>query len=136
MTTHLAELYKCQGRSTELFRLLIEEGQLRPAFDLAVAGKFQDGIQESEIKTAFNLLHAEKLSWDQVKEPSPPFPLSNWKTILPHYLHSASAGWNAVSRVIDLMKKGRMSGALTEVQNELVMECLCLHVSTVFLKLS
>lgn len=126
MTTHLAEFYERQGRSAELFQLLIEDGQLRPALD--AASKSHTRSHEHEIETAFNLLHVQKLFWEQSTELSPSLFPSDWKDTLPHSLVSASADWNAVSRILNPVKKGQMSGTLAEVQNEIIKECLCLHI--------
>lgn len=127
MNTHLAEFYERQGRSAELFQLLIEDGQLRPALD--AASKSYAGSHEQEIETAFNLLHVQKLFWEQPTELDPLLLPSDWKNILPHSLISASADWNAVSRILNPVKKGQMSVTLADVQNEVIKECLCLHVS-------
>ncbi|MCJ1266903.1 hypothetical protein MMC22_006788 [Lobaria immixta] len=126
MTTHLAEFYERQGRSAELFQLLIEDGQLRPALD--AASKSHTRSHEHEIETAFNLLHVQKLFWEQSTELGPSIFPSDWKDTLPHSLVSASADWNAVSRILNLVKKGQMCGALAEVQNEIIKECLCLYI--------
>lgn len=132
MTSHLAEFYRNQGRSAELFQLLVEDGQLRQALDLAAANDFQDGAHEREIETAFHLLHVERLFCRSENEPDSFLVPRNWETNLPPYLSSASKGWNALPHIVNSVKKGEMFGALANVQNAIVKECFCLWVSRTF----
>lgn len=130
MTGHLEELYQSQGRSAELFQLLIEDKQLRRALDVAAASDFQGDIQEYEIEIAFNLLQAEKFFWETENEPDSFLVPRDWK--LPPYLLSASTAWNAISHILSSVKSGEVVGTLAEVQNKIVKECLCIYVSGSF----
>lgn len=131
MADQLAELYQSQGRTAELFQLLIEDGQLGPALEVAAANKFHDRIQEREIKTVFNLLQAEKLFWGMENESDPFLIPRVWNDNLPPYLQSVSTAWNTLSHILCSVEKGEMFGTLAKVQNEIVKECLCIYVSTI-----
>lgn len=130
MTDHLEELYRSQGRSAELFQLLIEEGQLRRALDVAAASNFQDNIPEYDIEIVFNLLQVEKFFRKTENEPDPLLISRDWK--LPPYLLSTSTAWNAISHILSSVKCGEVVGTLAEVQNKIVKECLCIYVSRTF----
>lgn len=132
MTGHLAEFYRNQGRSAELFQLLIEDGQVRQALDLAAANDFQDGAHEREIETAFHLLHVKRLFCGSGNEPDSFLVPRNWETNLPPFLSSASTGWNALPHIVNSVKKREMFGTLANVQNAIVKECLCLWVNRNF----
>lgn len=132
MVDHLVEFYKSQGRSVELFQLLIENGQLEPAVDVAAANKFHDRIQEREIKTVFNLLQAEKLLWGMENGSDPFLVPRKWNGNLPPYLLSVSTAWNTLSHILCSVKRGETFGTLAKVQNEIVKECLCIYVSRIF----
>lgn len=132
MTTHLAEFYRSHGRTAELFQLLVEDGQLGPALDVAAANDFQEVTPEPMIENIFSLLHAQKHFWKKENDPEPFRVPTDWKNNLPPYLISASTAWSELSQILSSVKNGEMFGILAQVHNDVVKECLCLYVSKVF----
>ena len=131
MTNHLAELYRIQGKSIDLYRLLIEDGQWRSALEVVALNNLGPGIQQIEIETAFNLLNVEEILCVGGGSFDSSFLAKYWKEKYPLYLASASTKWNTAARILSSFKEGK-NETLADLQDQTIKECLCLVVGNTF----
>lgn len=128
MIEHLVDLYRTQRRYLELYRILVEDGQLRSAFECIVLYNLYDSIPEHDIETAFNFLQAELFLQGKECEPESLLVSGKWKKTAPPFLLSASAAWIAASSILSSIKRHEIPGALKSVQNRVIKDWLCLFV--------
>lgn len=129
MTQELATLYKEQKRDRELYYLLIEDGDLEPALELASTGKLYESIPNDEIEQAYNLIQAEKLQRGADDDFDPYTRLGQYESC-PAALSITATQWKAAASVFATAQSGEMeTGSLTGVNNDSIRECVCFLVS-------
>lgn len=129
MTQELATLYKDQKRDRELYYLLIEDGDLEPALELASTGKLYESIPNDEIEQAYNLIQAEKLQRGADDDFDPYSRLGQYESC-PATLSITANQWKAAASVFATAQSGEMeTGSLTRVNNNSIRECVCFLVS-------
>lgn len=129
MTQELATLYKEQKRDRELYYLLIEDGDLERALELASTGNLHESIPNDEIVRAYNLIQAEKLQHGAVDDFDPYSRLGQYGSC-PATLSKTAAQWEAAASVFATAQSGEMeTGSLTGVYNNAIRECVCFLVS-------
>lgn len=129
MTQELATLYKDQKRDRELYYLLIEDGHLEPALQLASTGNLHESIPDGEIEQVYNLIQAEKLQRGADDNFDPYSRLREYDSC-PAALLITATHWKAAASVFATAQSGEMeTQSLTEVNNHAIRECLCFLVS-------
>lgn len=129
MTQELATLYKDQKRDRELYYLLIEDGHLEPALQLASAANLHESIPDGEIEQAYSLIQAEKLQRGADDNFDPYSRLGEYESC-PAALSVTAAHWKAAASIFATAQSGEMeTGSLTGVENNAIRECLCFLVS-------
>ncbi len=129
MTQELATMYKDQKRDRELYYLLIEDGRLEPALQLALTGNLHESIPNGEIEQAYNLIQAEKFQRGADDNFDPYSRLREYGSC-PAGLLITATHWKAAASVFATAQSGEMeTESLTGVNNNAIQECLCFLVS-------
>lgn len=129
MTQELATLYKDQKRDRELYYLLIEDGHLEQALQLASTGNLHESIPDGEIAQAYNLIQAEKLQRGADDNFDPDTRLGEYESC-PGALLVTASHWKAAASIFATAQSGKMETlSLTGVKNNAIRECLCFLVS-------
>lgn len=129
MTQELVTMYTNQKRYRELYYLLIEDGHLEPALQLALVGNLYETIPDGEIEQAFNLIQAEKFHRG-IDNSFDPYPRLRESELCPAPLLLAAAQWTAAASVFATAQSGGMkTETLTRVNDKTIRECLCFLVS-------
>lgn len=129
MTQELATLYKEQKRDRELYYLLIEDGDLERALELASTGNLHESIPNDEIVQVYNFIQAEKLQHGADDDFDPYSRLGQYGSCPATLLKTASE-WEAAASVFATAQSGEMeTGSLTGVYNNATRECVCFLVS-------
>lgn len=129
MTQELATLYKDQKRYRELYYLLIEDGRLEEALQLASTGNLHESIPVGEIEQAYNLIQAEKLQRGANDNFDPYSRLGEYESC-PAALLVTATHWKAAASIFATAQSGeKETGSLTGVTNNAIRECLCFLVS-------
>lgn len=129
MTQELATLYKDQKRYRELYYLLIEDGRLEEALQLASTGNLHESIPDGEIEQAYNLIQAEKLQRGANDNFDPYSRLGEYESC-PAALLVTATHWKAAASIFATAQSGeKETGSLTGVTNNAIRECLCFLVS-------
>lgn len=129
MTQELAIMYKDQKRYRELYYLLIEDGQLEPALQLALTSNLHESIPDGEIEQAFNIIQAEKLQCG-VDENFDPYSRLREYESCPAPLLTAAAQWKKAASVLATAQSGEIkTETLTGVNDNAIRDCLCFLVS-------
>lgn len=131
MTQELATMYKYQKRDRELYYLLIEDGQLEPALQLALTGNLHESIPNGEIEQAFDLIQAEKLHRG-VDDNFDPGPQLREYNSCPASLLITATHWKAAASIFATAQSGEIeTETLTGVNNNAIRKCLCFLVSKI-----
>lgn len=129
MTQELATLYKDQKRDRELYNLLIEDGHLEHALQLASTGNLHESIPDGEMEQAYNLIQAEKLQRGADDNFDPYSRLREYESC-PAALLITATHWKEAASVFATAQSGEMeTQSLTGVNNNAILECLCFIVS-------
>lgn len=129
MTQELATMYKDQKRDRELYYLLIEDGQLEPALQLALTGNLHESIPDGEIEQVFNMIQAEKLQLG-VDDNFDPYSWLREYESCPASLFLTAAHWKAAASVLATAQSGEMeTETVTRINDNVIRECLCFLVS-------
>ncbi len=128
MTSHLAELYKSQGRNVDLFHLLIEDGQVESAFNIATSNNLYDIIGEHELENLFNFVVAGKKLWGKENESHPSWLALDWEKNAPRSLLAASAAWDSIAPDLMQIKKWDLFIQISDIKHKTIRECMCIYV--------
>lgn len=129
MTSQLADLYKSQGRNVDLYHLLIEDGQVESAFNIATSNNLYGIIGEDELEYLFNFVVAGKTLWGKENELHPSWLALDWEHNAPHSLLAASAAWDSIAPVLVQIKKGDLFIQLSDIKHKTIRDCVCIYVS-------
>jgi hypothetical protein len=132
MTSHLANLYKSQGRDVDLLHLLIEDGQVGPALDVITSKNLYAIVPERELGLVFNLVIAGRMWGNEIELLS--WLPRGWERSAPPSLLALSTAWDVASSVLASIKKGDMSVQLSNIHNTTIKECLCILVGFIYYK--
>lgn len=129
MTQELTTLYIEQKRDREIYYLLIEDGDLERALELASTGNLIESIPNDEILQAYNFIQAEKLQHSADDEFDPYSRLVQYGPCSAT-LSTTAAQWEAAASVFATAQSGGMeTESLTGVNNNAIRECVCFLVS-------